>query len=193
MILWAVKYLHGWKSINYSFHTAALAYHLQIKYYFSFLNLIATICEMWQQHLAACLAASRFGQKLPQNTPGIKTKYGEIIAQVVTNISNLFLALFSWLETSSRPFYNLDKMAIFSTLRVKNQTHHNWFLTNCGKMVNWKGLDSELVPQNQAKFLLYYPWLHWLLDPVLPSNDLRVKRYIQKCTFPHALIHITTP
>ena len=80
-------------------------------------------------------------------------KIGQALEQLMTNISNLFLALTWWLETSSRSFCDFDKitkscdLVIFSTWLLflefliaqfqkskKPQTRHNWFMMNCGKL-----------------------------------------------------------
>ena len=44
-----------------------------------------------------------------------KIKFGEKSVQIITNISNLFLVLLRRLESSSSPFYDLNKMATNAT------------------------------------------------------------------------------
>ena len=46
----------------------------------------------------------------------IKMKFGQILMHLITNISNMFLAQCWRLETSSRPFYDSNEMAIYQDL-----------------------------------------------------------------------------
>ena len=45
-------------------------------------------------------------------------KIGQALEQLMTNISNLFLALTWWLETSSRSFCDFDKITISCDLVI---------------------------------------------------------------------------
>ena len=42
----------------------------------------------------------------------IKMKFGQVIVQLMTNMSDLFVALLGKLKTSYRLFYDFDKMAL---------------------------------------------------------------------------------
>ena len=48
----------------------------------------------------------------------IKINIGHILVKFMTNISNLFLPQLWRLETSSRPFYNFDKIAVQCDLLI---------------------------------------------------------------------------
>lgn len=119
------------------------------------------------QHFTACLAV---WTKISWEHPWYQIKFGQILAQLT---KNLFLALFCRLEASSTLFYNLDKKTIFSTpsTEQKPQTHLYWFLTNSGRVVNWKGY---------WKLFKHYPWLHRLVDPVSQSNDFKSQNIYSK-------------
>ena len=45
-------------------------------------------------------------------------KFGQILMYLITNISNMFLAQCWRLETSSRPFYDFNEMAIYRDLLI---------------------------------------------------------------------------
>ena len=51
-------------------------------------------------------------------------KFGQILMCCMTNISNMFLAQFWRLESSSRPFYDFIKMVILRDLAIFN----SWYL-----------------------------------------------------------------
>ena len=50
-------------------------------------------------------------------------KFGQILVCCMTNISNMFLAQCWRLETSSRPFYDFIKTAIYQDLPIFNNEH----------------------------------------------------------------------
>ena len=86
----------------------------------------------------------------------IKMKFGQKLVCCMTNISNMFLAEWWRLETSSRPFYDFIKMTIQQDLAIFNGWHipflivlyspfqknetleswHIWLLSNWGRLLN---------------------------------------------------------
>ena len=83
-------------------------------------------------------------------------KFGQILVCCMTNISNMFLAEYWRLETSSRLFYKFFKMTIEQDLAIFNGSHipflivlyppfqknetleswHLWLLSNWGRLLN---------------------------------------------------------
>ena len=59
-------------------------------------------------------------------------KFGQILVYLIANISNMSLAQCWRLETSSRPFYDFNKMAIFNSLlfTLSKKVKH-WKLKAC--------------------------------------------------------------
>ena len=78
-------------------------------------------------------------------------KFGQILVQLMTNISNSFSALLPTLETSSRPSNDFHKIAVQCNLLISSgwrrlffcahlpknkQTHHNCFLSLIGWLID---------------------------------------------------------
>ena len=88
----------------------------------------------------------------------INMKFGQILVYLITNIPNMILTHCWGMKTSSRPFYNFNKMTIYQDLSIfsswyvpflnlhyspfqKNETletWHNWLLSNWIMLLNWK-------------------------------------------------------
>ena len=129
------------------------------------------------------------------------------------NLSNMFLTECWRLDTSSRLFCDFIRKTIQQDLGIFNGWHipflivlyslfqnnetleswYIWLLSNCGRLLIKKGLESSLSPPNCSKDY----WKLLSLQYLSPGQvwwlyNLWFKRYIQKCTLSHVLILIVT-
>ena len=129
---------------------------------------------------------------------------GQILVCCMTNISNILTQCWR-LETSSRPFYDFITMTIYDDpailkcwllsfsifpysgfqKRETQESWHNWLLSNCSRLLNWKGPETSSQSSKLLRRLFSTncsPCLHLLAGHVWWLNELWFKRYIQKCT-----------
>ena len=135
----------------------------------------------------------------------IKIKFGQILVCCMTNISNMFLAEWWRLETSSRPFYDFIKMTIQQDLAIFNGWHipflivlyspfqknetleswHIWLLKRTWNLAPVSQIVQKITENYCACLYLSTGQVWWL-------HDLWLKRYIQKCTLSFVPILIVT-
>ena len=141
----------------------------------------------------------------------IKIKFGQILISCMTN---MLLGECWRLETSSRLFYDFNKMTIQRDLAIFNGRHlpflivpyppfqknetpeswHIWLLNNWGQVAKLT-MTWNLAPVLQIVQKItesYFPSLYLSFGYVWWLHELWFKRYVQKYTLFHVLIFIVT-
>ena len=98
-----------------------------------------------------------------------------MLKQLKVNMSDLFLAQFRELETSSRIFYYFNKMAMWDLNQLNayfqwenwEKQKHTWLMRNFSRLVNWKGPETR--PKFSQSFNCYWEIFPMVISISWPS------------------------